>query len=270
MTDYRKGKKRLPRGRRKQLIAALTGLLVIFMIFSLIFVDIAGFIIRSQENGSAVPDEQQDPVARLMNLLEDAEFYEEYIQEHGETQAVLERLAGLYQEIAYLVFGMGSSAEEKERLPDIPGVEYGQAGFFKYLNLEVGILKQLLEIDSRKPTYYMRIFDIYRELGKSEEDIGAFAERAIAAMKEILKENPNDNWTRYYYSLILKGIGDITGERQQLSLIFHNEEEGSELYSYAERRLKEIAEQLNEPSGDEPLPETNDPGNDELLPETNQ
>ncbi len=269
-------------GRKKQWIAAMSGLLVFAFVFSLVFVGIVDFM-TADEYRPPTPF-SQDPEERLEYLQAQVGGYESYIEEFGPTVPVLDGLAAIYQELAYTVYFMDmnvdfdkdmemdkdmdtdtdtnmdtETGEEPEIDEELPPIVYGREGFEKYLGLEEAVIKELLDKDEPVPARYIRLMEISLELERSPAETAELAARAGEVMSGLIAENPGDSWNHYYYSMILQMSDDAKGEKEQLMHITDIEEEGSELYDYAAGRLEQIeAEVIEEVEEADEIDETED------------
>lgn len=152
-------------------------------------------------------------------LKQQAETMEDYLEEYGPTPAVLRDLADVYRHLSFY-------SDPEERI--------------NYMQKAIVLMEKAVKQAPRDPENYMILHGLYRQLGMNEMARNTAGEGA-AVMEELLEENPDDNLTRYYYSILLQDR-DKAAAREQLEIILDSEPDDSELSIYARQELAGIDE----------------------------
>lgn len=215
------------KNNRKPWVIALCVIIALIMVLPIY--DVVN-IVGDNRGSSRSPD--IDPDSYMEDLKDEAERLENFIEEYGPTLAVLKELSGVYRTLSYFITEDEVDYREKAALA----------------------MEKAIELEPADPESYLILRDIYKETGKTAEA----EEKAITAealLMERLNEDPGDNISRYYYSILLDDYHqDTAAAREQLEIIMDTEPEESQLYLTAKNKIDMIdasTEQDNSGAEDE-------------------
>ena len=211
------------KNNRKPWVVAL--IIIIALIMVLPIYDVVN-VVGDNRNAAGSPD--ASPQDFMEELREEAERLENYIEEREPTVPVLQELAQIYRTMSMFM-------EEEE---------------VNYTEKATIVMEDAVELDPSDPGNYLFLFELYNELGKTEEAVEK-AETLEAMLLEQLENDPADNTSRFYYSILLEDYhGDLSAAREQLEMILDTEPEESQLYAHAKTEIERI-DNLTEPENGE-------------------
>ncbi len=256
--------------RKQRWAAVVAGILALGMLVSLFFIY---FDYMTGSGGAAGSDQGIDLEEYLEYYKYNAEQLEEYIEEHGPTQAVLESLAESYNSLIMLqqLFAGESESEEIPALQSKLVVVYESLIELipSDLRYRIELLHAYRSIDADEDIVLEQavlLGDLLRESPKSTVhlqlinflslmDVEQLMDEEISWFKTYLEQRIEDeaadNIDRYCLAILLaEYMEDTETAYAQLALILETEEEGSSLYNEA-MQYKEKLEVLEETPDDD-------------------